>query len=287
MFRPPDGALGQNVILTWVGELRGCREGRHNAERAMLFPACVLARERGISGAAAIRRRIERRLQSWKDGFVAELAGDIVASAKGREGGGRAPRNEESVARSYHSMVINGKVREAVRNATSRGGGGLLHPDSTDAKSGKPVVDVLRDKHPAMRIPDAGADGVMAFEPYDAVPAPLPLDCSEAMAARVAKGLSGGAGPDSIDSRDLKGWLLYHKKASQALREELAAWVEWLANETPPWAAYRATKNCRLAVLDKYPGVRPVGIALVWDRAVCKCALAATGLNAKAACGSK
>ena len=69
--------------------------------------------------------------------------------------------------------------------------------------------------------------------------------------------------------------------------EELAAWVEWLANECPPWAAYRATKNCRLAALDKRPGVRPVGIALVWDRVVCKPALSSTGLNVKAACGSK
>ena len=43
LFRPPDGALGQDVVLTWVNELRGCR---------------------GISGAAAVRRQIERRLQS-------------------------------------------------------------------------------------------------------------------------------------------------------------------------------------------------------------------------------
>ena len=60
-----------------------------------------------------------------------------------------------------------------------------------------------------------------------------------------------------------------------------------MANEFPPWAAYCATKNCRLAALDKRPGVRPVGIASVWDRAICKLALSATGLNAKAACGSK
>ena len=73
----------------------------------------------------------------------------------------------------------------------------------------------------------------LAFEPYPAVPAPLPLNSSEAMVAPVARGLSDGPGPESIGSRDLKGMLLYHKKASQALREELAAWVEWLANKSP------------------------------------------------------
>ena len=191
------------------------------------------------------------------------------------------------MAHRYNSMVVSGKVREAVQMATSRDGGGLLHPDSTDAKSGKPVVDVLQDKHQEMWISDAGTDKVMAFEPYPAVPAPLPLDSSEAAAARVTKNLSGGTGPDSIDSLDLKNWLLYHKKASQALREELVAWVEWVANKLTPWAAYRATKNCRLVALDKRPGVRPVSIASVWDRAICKLALSATGLNTKAACGSK
>ena len=127
----------------------------------------------------------------------------------------------------------------------------------------------------------------MVFEPFPAVLVPLPLESSEAAAARVAKQLLGGTGLDSIDSRDLSGMLLYHKKVSQALREELATWVEWLANKCPPWAAYRASKNCRLAALDKRLGVRPVGIALVWDRSVCKLVLSLTGLNAKAACVSK
>ena len=98
-------------------------------------------------------------------------------------------------------MVVSGKVRDAVRMATSRDGGGLLHPDSTDAKSGKPVVDVLQDKHPEMWIPDASADGMMAFEPYPAVLAPLPLDSSEAAAARIAKNLSGGASPTASTAR--------------------------------------------------------------------------------------
>ena len=46
-----------------------------------------------------------------------------------------------------------------------------------------------------MQVPDVGADEVMAFEPYPAIPAPLPLDISEAMVARIAKGLLGGLGP--------------------------------------------------------------------------------------------
>ena len=102
LFRPPDGAVGQDVILTWVDKLCGCCEEHHNAERAMTFPVCVLARDHGISGATAIRRRNERRLRAWKDRLVAELTKDIVASDKGWKGDGRAPRNKESAICCYH-----------------------------------------------------------------------------------------------------------------------------------------------------------------------------------------
>ena len=47
---------------------------------------------------------------------------------------------------------------------------------------------------------------------------------------------------------------------------KLGAWVEWLANELPPWAAYRVTKNCRLVALDKRPGVRPVRQGRLWKQ---------------------
>ena len=113
LFCPPDGALSQDVITMWVDKLCGSREGRHNAERTMIFPTCVLARERRISGATAIRRRIDRHLHSRKDGCVAELAEDIVALVKGQEGAGRAP----------HPMSANGACVRGARGRIDDGGG--------------------------------------------------------------------------------------------------------------------------------------------------------------------
>ena len=39
----------------------------------------------------------------------------------------------------------------------------------------------------------------------------------------------------------LKDWCRRFSAESEDLREELAAWTIWLANGSPPWAAYRAT----------------------------------------------
>ena len=80
--------------------------------------------------------------------------------------------------------------------------------------------------------------------------------------------------------------LLRHGRASAELREELSEWARWLANTSPPWAAYRAMRQGRLVALDKQPGVRPLGIGESWMRAVAKLVLAELGRDGKAACGS-
>ena len=66
----------------------------------------------------------------------------------------------------------------------------------------------------------------------------------------------------------------------------MVSWVEWLGNDSPPWAAYRALMACRLVALDKQPGVRLLGIGEVWRRGLAKCILVCCGEDAKAACGS-
>ena len=99
--------------------------------------------------------------------------------------------------------------------------------------------------------------------------------------------MSGGAGPGGIDSLILQNWLLRFGKESNQLRESIASVTRWLANDSPPWAAYRALMSNRLVALDKCPGVRPVGIGEVWRRLMAKCVLSVAGHEAKTVCGSQ
>ena len=85
---------------------------------------------------------------------------------------------------------------------------------------------------------------------------------------------------------DLRNWLLRFGAESEALRHELATLTNLLANESPPWAAYRALMACRLVALDKQPGVRPVGIGEVYSRLMAKVVFAAVGHRATNACGN-
>ena len=47
---------------------------------------------------------------------------------------------------------------------------------------------------------------------------------------------------------------------SQRLRHAIARLAEWLSNDNPPWAAYRAFMAGRLISLVKYSGARPMAI---------------------------
>ena len=70
------------------------------------------------------------------------------------------------------------------------------------------------------------------------------------------------------------------------MRVVVASLADWMANSSPPWAAYCALVECRLIVIDKGPGVRPVGIGETIRRALAKIVMRAAGDQAKKACGN-
>jgi hypothetical protein len=110
-----------------------------------------------------------------------------------------------------------------------------------------------------MREPDLDDPRLKIFEAYPTVPQAVPLDITAETVEKVASHLSGAASPSGTDAVDLSNWLPHHGAESQMLRTELAAMARWIANDHPPWAAYRALMACRLVALDKELGTRPVG----------------------------
>ena len=125
------------------------------------------------------------------------------ASAEAYLSTARGHTTPEDRCRTFHQLVLQGKLRSAVRYITDREKGGLLAPDDIDEKSGLPVEEVLRSKHPEPRVPLA-AD----FEAYDEVPDFVDVDITDDVVESVARKLSGSAGPGGTDSQHLQHWLL-------------------------------------------------------------------------------
>ena len=286
MYFPPKGAVGKEVVTTYAAELEGVRKRHWNSERPLCFLACVLRRRPGCIRSADIRRRVKNRLALWQAGKFDALIQDITSTALANAGGGSNGANEEAAARSFHSQVMDGKLRTAVRNLCGGARGGVLGPEDPCTKTGRPVIEVLRAKHPDQRMPDLDNPHNIAFREYEDCPDPVPIDCTIEDVEVVANRLHGSAGCSSVDAALLKTMLLRFQQASTTLRVEMVQWVHWLANTSPPWAAYRAMKQGRLVALDKQPGVRPLGIGEIWLRAVSKCVLKDCGKEGKDACGS-
>jgi len=97
---------------------------------------------------------------------------------------------------------------------TNRDGGGVLHPEETDVKSGRKVIEVLQEKHPELMIQDLEKEGWASFERYDECQTSIPVDCTEEIVGVVAGKLGSGAGSGSVDAIAMKGWLLRHGRAS-------------------------------------------------------------------------
>ena len=284
-YQAPPGKVGRRFLTILVAEFRGVRDRLWNSERPLVFVATVLQTTPGVRRAKDIRKRLAQRMDLWNQGQFKALVDDAEGEVLSRLSSSRPP-DDEAQARAFNARVLSGRLRSAVRTITARSGGGVRQPDDLCSKAGRPVWQVLQEKHPALRDPETvgAVDG--AFEPYPDLPAPVPVAITQDDVEAISSRLSGAAGPGGTDAVDLANWLLRFGRESEALREEMAAWANWLANTSPPWAAYRAMMANRLVALDKEPGTRPVGIGEVYRRLWAKCLLKAIGSQATAACGN-
>jgi hypothetical protein len=283
-FVPTKGPVGKRFLTIFAHELQEVRLNRTaNSEKPMIFAATILQSVPTVTQAKDIKARLTTRMNMWQKGEYKALVDDTENAALSAIGSTRRTC-DESRGRAYNKRVLTGRLRSAVRNLTNRGGGGALAPDQKCTKSERLVLDVLMDKHPEMREPPTVGGATGAFEDYDNTPTAMPVTITAETVEKVASRLSGAAGPSGTDAVELRNWLLRFGKESEALRQELAEWANWLANGHPPWAAYRALMACRLVALDKQPGVRPVGIGEIIRRLIAKCVLETVGKEATSAC---
>ena len=75
-------------------------------------------------------------------------------------------------------------------------------------KTGRPVADVLREKHPEMCVTPVENLTYAAFGEYEEVPETVPLDFSEEDVTWVASKISGAAGALEAEKIELRNWIL-------------------------------------------------------------------------------
>ena len=87
-------------------------------------------------------------MDRWTDVHIGALVEDTCGDGKSRgaRAGAISKRDkEESASMSYDRKVKVGHIRAAVRQTTDCGKGGVLHINSTDHKTGKILIEVLKE----------------------------------------------------------------------------------------------------------------------------------------------
>ena len=173
--------------------------------------------------------------------------------------------------------MLSGKLRQAIRRANDREGGGCLLPDKQCTKTGQQVAEVLREKHPDMCVLTVGNLTCTVFEDYRDVPKTVLLDFTEDDVTWVASKLSSATGALGAESIELRNCLLRFGCSSEELKVFIARLADWMANSSPLWAGYYVIMAWRLVALDKRSDVHPVGIGETLLRSLAKIVIRAAG----------
>ena len=86
------------------------------------------------------------------------------------------------------------------------------------------------------------------------------MDITEDVVKLVAWKFLEGAGPSGMDLYVLQGWILKVFGDIKKVCISVESFVDWLANQGPPWAAYRVFMSGNLVELDKQPVLHQVGV---------------------------
>ena len=147
-FKLPSGTCGNRLLYQLVEEWKGVREGRWNLERPLVFVMVVLQQVEGVTERQHVIKRINQRLDDWREGRYKMLVETTYREGLMFLGRGQREMSETEVHLQYNNLLIAGKIRKAVRFLTERDQGGILLPMDACTKTGKPVEEVLRDKPP-------------------------------------------------------------------------------------------------------------------------------------------
>ncbi|KAF6210308.1 hypothetical protein GE061_013412 [Apolygus lucorum] len=223
----PLGNIGRKFVSILTAEITGVVNRTHTSDRIFVLCATVLQREKIVNSSSDIKRAISKRMELWEEGKVDELIQEAIRCDKKIAKKQYKIPSQQQRARVMTRLVSSGRLRDATRWATERGGccSGLLMPEQT-LSEGTTVRDVLQEKHPPQAVPE-----VESFL-TDNLPTMIDVNVTAGHIENAAHKLKGSAGPSGTDAEQ---WRNLHGAHSGRLRDAVAALTRLLANNIVEW----------------------------------------------------
>ena len=232
---------------------------------AMVMPALLLQKPHPRSKAKDHTLHLERRLRQWSEGDLEGLMkeGYTIQHQFSRQHQNRS-RSAQQTAREFTKLMMEGRVRAALRLIAEDSNGGPLQLDSQIGSDGlnttpETVREILLKKHPPKQSPKQSS--IITPDAPIIEPHPVLFDKIDGLLIRsTVLRMDGAAGPSGLDAAAWKRMCTSFKSASTDLCEALASIARRICSCFVDPKGLSAFVACRLNALDKCPGVRPIGI---------------------------
>ena len=232
---------------------------------AMVLPALLLQRPHPKSGIKVHVQCLEDKLERWKKGDIGSFCHECLSIQNNLRHRHHENRDEVKKARAFQKLVSQGNVKAAIRLITEQGGSGSLslssvQPDGRTLPPGVPASPQSISDEPPVSEPHP-----IIFEQTD-----------DPFIQSTVLQMNGSAGPSGLDARAWKRLCTSFHSASTDLCASIGHLTKRLCTSyVHPFGIYALTA-CRLIALDKYPGVRPIGVGETLRRLIPKATLRVT-----------
>ena len=277
LFLVPFGNVGSRFIRELARLYRAFAEGSAleciALKAATVLTSLALQKPYKNSKAKTHMAFLERRLESWNSGGIAELLAEGQTIQKRSFRGQpkhstQASTSSSELARSFSILMFQGKCSAALTLLTERKTARVLKEDDL-LPSGESVYDALKSKHPSAQ--GLKNDALLPLESWPPLPSPVMFECIDAeLIHHAAKNTTGTAGPSGLDAHGWRRICCTFKEASDELCLSLALLARRLCTQVVHHSALAPLLACRLIALDKNPGVRPIGRCEVSRRIISK-----------------
>ena len=247
-------------------------------QAAMIMPALLLQKPHSKSKAKEHSTHLDRRLKLWMSGDITGLLVEgCTIQQRLTTRYNRSQRTPSQMAQVFAKLMMEGKVRAALRLISEENGGGTLDLNSQVAPHAHETVrEALLKKHPSAEPPRQSA--LVTGETPANDPHPVLFDGIDGdMIQSTALKTDGAAGPSGLDAAAWRRMCSFFKTCSTELCDALAAVARRICSSYVDPSSLTAYVACRLIALDKCPGVRPIGIGEVSRRIIGKAIIKTIG----------
>ena len=212
----PGGSVGRRYVDLLVDEVNYLATVNYPSERVLVCGSVILQCDKSVKKGADIRRLLERQITLWQQGDFDLLLQEAERCDRTFQQTRNRTPSQDTVVRVFSQLVLQGKLKAAVRWATERARGIVLSPCDWAGgyTDGSTVLDVLSLKHPYPCIPVSAL-----FLHCDVLPQFEDVEITSCHVLLSACRIQGSAGPGGRDACHWQDVLLRYGAHSSHFRD--------------------------------------------------------------------